>query len=121
MKLTPKQAELLTVRERQMVESKGPWDVKSLVSLIKRTRDACDKYRQLGHRQAKATSRQATDTMTAANARTDQKAGLFDRALIEFESALHTLNCDSTAAARELKINARSTSRTSGGKGSARG
>jgi hypothetical protein len=116
MKLTKKQAELLTSRERQMVESKGPWDVKSLVSLIKRTRDVRDKYRQLDHRQSKAASRQASDSMAAGNTRTAQKAEIFDRALHGFESDLHALNCESTAAARELKVNARSTARRPGAK-----
>jgi hypothetical protein len=111
MKLTKKQAELLTSREKQMVESKGPWEVKTLVSLIKRTREARDKYRQLEHRQAKAASRRASGSMAAGNARTAQKAELFDRALAGFESALHSLNSESTAAARELKVNARSTAR----------
>lgn len=116
MKLTKKQAELLTARERQMVESKGPWDVKSLVSLIKRTREVRDKYRQLEHRQAKAASRSVSGSMTEGNARTAQKAELFDRALHGFESDLHALNSESTAAARELKINARSTARGPGSK-----
>ncbi len=116
MKLTKKQAELLTARERQMVESKGPWDVKSLVSLIKRIREVRDKYRQLEHRQAKATSRRASDSMVAGNTRTTQKAELFDRALHGFESDLHAVNCESTAAARELKVNARSTARVPGTK-----
>lgn len=114
MKLTGRQAELLTVRERQMVESKGPWEVKSLVSLIKRTREVRDKYRQLEHRQAKAASRSASGSMTQGNARTAQKAEIFERALHGLESDLHALNCESTAAARELKVNARSTSRGPG-------
>jgi len=116
MKLTKKQAELLTARERQMVESRGPWNVKSLVSLIKRTREVRDKYRQLEHRQSKAASRRITDSITTGNARTAQKAELFDRALHGFESDLHALNGESTAAARELKINARSTARGPGAK-----
>lgn len=120
MKLTKKQAELLTARERQMLQSKGPWEVKSLVSLIKRTRDVRDKYRQMEHRQAKAASRQASDSMTVGNVRTAQKAELFDRALHGFEAELHALNCDSTAAARELKVNARSTARAPGAKTAAR-
>ncbi len=111
MKLTNKQAELLTDRERQMVQSKGPWDVKTLVSLIKRTRDVRDKYRQMGHRQSKAASRKASGSMATGNVRTAQKAELFDRALLGFEADLHALNCESTAAARELKVNARSTAR----------
>lgn len=111
MKITNKQAELLTARERQMVQSNGPWEVKALVSLIKRTREVREKYRQLEHRQAKAASRRASDSMTAGNARTTQKADLFDRALHGFEAHLHALNCESTAAARELKVNARSTAR----------
>ncbi len=116
MKLTKKQAELLTARERQMVESRGPWEVKSLVSLIKRTREVRDKHRQLEHRQAKAASRGAGGSMKPANARTTQKAVIFDRALHGFESDLHSMNSESTAAARELKVNARSTARGPGAK-----
>lgn len=121
MKLTKKQSELLTARERQMLESKGPWEVKSLVSLIKRTREVRDKYRQLEHRQAKSASRSVSGSMTEGNARTAQKAEIFDRALHGFESDLHALNAESTAAARELKVNARSTARGPGAKLPAQG
>lgn len=104
MKVSAKQAVLLSVREREMIESKGPWQVKQLVTLIKRSRDLRDKHRQLAQRQSIAATRRNLQKPSATNVRTDQKAELFDRALKHFEAELDKLNTESTAAARELGV-----------------
>jgi hypothetical protein len=104
MKVSAKQAVLLSVREREMVESKGPWQVKQLVTVIKRSRELRDKHRQLAQRQSIAATRRNLQKPEATNIRTDQKAELFDRALKHFEAELDKLNSESTAAARELGI-----------------
>jgi hypothetical protein len=111
MKIGAKQAALLSVREREIIQSSPPFQVKPLVALIKRSRDLRDKYRQLQQRQTIAAARSPNRKMSADNVRTAQKAELFDRALAHFESALHALNTESSAAARELKVTARSVAR----------
>jgi hypothetical protein len=108
MKLTAKQAALLSARERDIIQSGPPFQVKPLVALIKRSRELRDKYRQLGQRQAIAAARSANPKLSGSNARTAQKAELFDRALAHFEAALHALNTESSAAAKALKVTAKS-------------
>lgn len=107
MKLSPKQAALLTAREKALVESKGPWQIKDLIAAIKRCRDLRDKQRQLAQRQSIAATRRTGQKPSAANARTADKAEIFDRALKQFEIELHKLNTESTLAARELGVNGR--------------
>jgi hypothetical protein len=127
MKLTTKQAALLSVRERQLIESKGPWQVKQLAGLIRRTRELRDKQQQQIQRQTITAVRGGTRGIGEQSARSQEKAQLFDRALHYFEAELHQLNTESTAAARELgvgKMPAReaSTSKTRGnGHGKAAG
>ena len=93
MKLTAKQAALLSDRERSMLASKGPWQIKQLVSLIKRSRDLRDKYRHQAQRQS-----------IAAASRTLQKADIFDSALKQFEAELAKISTECNAAMRELKV-----------------
>ncbi|WP_167285279.1 hypothetical protein [Marilutibacter alkalisoli] len=107
MKLSTKQAALLSAREKALVESKGPWQVKDLIAAIKRCRDLRDKQRQLVQRQSIAAARRTGQKPSAANARTADKAEIFDRALKQFEIELHKLNTESTLAARELGVNGR--------------
>jgi hypothetical protein len=113
MKLTTKQAALLSVRERQLIETKGPWQVKQLADLIRRTRELRDKQQQQIQRQTIAATRSGTRSLGEQSARSQEKARLFDRALQYFEAELHQLNTESTAAARKLgvgKISARQVS-----------
>ena len=104
MKLTTKQAALLSVRERQLIESKGPWQVKQLAGLIRRTRELRDKQQQQIQRQTIVAVRGGTRGPGEQSARSQEKAQLFDRALQYFETELHQLNTESTAAARELGV-----------------
>ena len=104
MKLTAKQAALLSDRERSMLASKGPWQIKQLVSLIKRSRDLRDKYRHQAQRQSIAAASRTLQKPDAANARTMQKADIFDSALKQFEAELAKISTECNAAMRELKV-----------------
>lgn len=107
MKLSAAESALLSARERDMLQSKGPWNVKDLVNLIKRVRDLRDKQRQLTQRQKIASARSTgskTGASGTANARTAQKGRVFDRALTHFEGQLDKLNKESTAAAASLDV-----------------
>ena len=104
MKLTAKQAALVSDRERDMLTSKGPWEIKQLVSLIKRSRELRDKYRHQAQRQVIAATQKNLQKPSSANARTMQKAELFDRALKQYEAELGKIGSECTTALRELKI-----------------
>lgn len=104
MKLTAKQAALLSDRERSMLASKGPWQIKQLVSLIKRSRELRDKYRHQAQRQSIAAASRTLQKPDAANARTLQKADIFDSALKQFEAELAKISTECTAAMRELNV-----------------
>lgn len=104
MKLTAKQAALLSDRERSMLASKGPWQIKQLVSLIKRSRELRDKYRHQAQRQSIAAASRTQQKPDAANARTLQKADIFDAALKQFEAELAKISSECSAAMRELKV-----------------
>lgn len=104
MKLSVKQAALVSDRERAMLASKGPWEIKQLVSLIKRSRELRDKYRHQAQRQVISATQRNQQKPSAANARTLQKAELFDRALREYEAELSKISTQCTSALRELKI-----------------
>lgn len=105
MKLTKTQAALLNASERALVQSKGPWHVKTLVNTIKRTRTLRDKQRDLLQRQSIAATPRATAhsaDLAEPNARTAAKADLFARALEGFETELRELGAQSSLAAKEL-------------------
>ncbi len=107
MKISAAESALLSTRERDMLKSNGPWNVKDLVSLIKRIRDLRDKQRQLTQRQKIASARRTgskSGTSGAANARTAEKGRLFDRALSHYEGELDKLNTESSSAAASLKV-----------------
>ena len=104
MKLTAKQVALVSDRERDMLTSKGPWEIKQLVSLIKRSRDLRDKYRHQAQRQVIAATRNNLQKPSAANARTLQKAEIFETALKQYESELNKISTECTTALRELKV-----------------
>lgn len=104
MKLTAKQSALLSERERSMLSAKGPWEIKQLVSLIKRSRELRDKYRQQAQRQSIAATERTLQKPHAANARTLQKANIFDGAILYFEAQLDKISSECDAAMRELKV-----------------
>lgn len=105
MKLSATDAALLSDRERKMVQSTGPWQVKDLVSLIKRLRDLRDKQRDLEQRQRIRSARTTGSKggrSGSANARTGDKGKVLDRALKHFEAELARLDRDSSDAVRAL-------------------
>lgn len=105
MKLSATEAALLSDRERKMVQSTGPWQVKDLVSLIKRLRDLRDKQRDLEQRQRIRSARSTGSKggrSGSANARTGDKGQVLDRALKHFEAELARLDRDSSDAVRAL-------------------
>ncbi|TDK26016.1 hypothetical protein E2F46_05285 [Luteimonas aestuarii] len=105
MKLSATDAALLSDCERKMVQSTGPWQVKDLVSLIKRLRDLRDKQRDLQQRQRIRSSRTtgSKDGRSGrANVRTGDKSKVLDRALKHFEAQLAKLDRESSSAMRSL-------------------
>lgn len=104
MRITPAQAAVLTTRERQLLETRGPYEVKQLVALIRRTRELRDKQRDLVQRQRLAAAGRNQSKDSASVARTVKKAQLFTRALEHFEGQLQSLDRDCTDAMRELSI-----------------
>ena len=82
----------------------GPWEIKQLVSLIKRSRELRDKYRHQAQRQVISATQKNLQKPSAANARTLQKAELFDRALKQYEAELSKISTECTTALRELKV-----------------
>lgn len=104
MRITPAQAAVLTMRERQLLESRGPYEVKQLAALIRRTRELRDKQRDLVQRQRLAATGRNLSKDSASVARTVKKEQLFTRALEHFEGQLRSLNRDCTEAMRELSI-----------------
>jgi len=126
MRITPAQAAVLSARERQLLESRGPYEVKQLVTLIRRTRELRDKQRDLVQRQRLAATTRSRSKDSASVARTLKKEQLFTRALEHFEGQLQSLNRDCTEAMRELSISrpraprkASTSTRAGTGKGSA--
>ena len=126
MRITPAQAAVLTMRERQLLESRGPYEVKQLAALIRRTRELRDKQRDLVQRQRLAATGRNLSKDSASVARTVKKEQLFTRALEHFEGQLRSLNRDCTEAMRELSIsrpraprNATTSTRAATGKGPA--
>ncbi|MCG6116603.1 MAG: hypothetical protein MEQ07_00140 [Aquimonas sp.] len=110
MKLSRAEANLLSAAELDMVRSKGPFEVKSLVRLIQRLRNLRDKATDLVQRQAIAIAR-STGTKRGntgkANVRTGDKAEVLTRALRHFEEQLAKLDAESSAAVKSLKAEAK--------------
>jgi len=107
MRITPAQAAVLSERERQLLESRGPYEVKQLVTLIRRTRELRDKQRDLVQRQRVAATTRSRSKDSASVARTVRKEEIFSRALEHFEEQLQSLNRQCTEAMRELSLKAR--------------
>lgn len=110
MKLTAAEARLLSTAELELVRSKGPFEVKSLVRLIQRLRSARDKAADLLQRQAIAIARSTGSkrgNSGKANARSGDKADVLTRALRHFEELLTRLDAESSAAVKSLKADAK--------------
>ena len=110
MKLTRAEATLLSAAELDMVRSKGPFEVKSLVRLIQRLRNLRDKATDLVQRQAIAIARSTGNkrgNTGKANARSGDKAEVLTRALRHFEEQLAKLDAESSAAVKSLKAEAK--------------
>ncbi|MBD9369990.1 hypothetical protein [Xanthomonas sp. XNM01] len=115
MRISPAQAALLTARERQLLETTGPYEVKQLVTLIKRTRELRDKQRDLAQRHRIAATQRSQSKASAVVARTLKKEALFERALLHYEAQLEKINRECSSAMSELRIgtSTRKTARTS--------
>lgn len=106
MRISPTQAALLTARERQLLETTGPYEVRQLVSLIKRTRELRDKQRDLAQRHRVAATQRSQSKASAVVARTLKKEQLFGRALLHFEAQLEKIDRECSSAMSELRIGA---------------
>jgi len=104
MKLTKKEAALLSDRERALLESKGPWQVKPLAQSIKRVRELRDRAADLLQRQTIA-NRQGSGSkrVAAPNARSGDKLAVLDKALAQLRQALEAIDAESSQAIAELR------------------
>lgn len=105
MRISSPEAVLLSVRELDLLRSKGPWHVKELVALIRRTRDLRDKQRDLIQRQTIATAKRGSGKggrSGSDNARTVAKERVLARAVEHFEKQLAAIDRDSTQARQQL-------------------
>lgn len=110
MKLTAAEARLLSTAEVELVRSKGPFEVKSLVRLIQRLRNLRDRASDLLRRQAVAMARSTGSKggeTGNANARSGDKVEVLGRALRYFEEHLAKLDAESTAAMKALRAEAK--------------
>lgn len=110
MKLTAAEARLLSTAEVELVRSKGPFEVKSLVRLIQRLRNLRDRASDLLRRQAVAMARNTGSKggeTGNANARSGDKVEVLGRALRYFEEHLAKLDAESTAAMKALRAEAK--------------
>ncbi len=69
----------------------GSLDTKQLKSAVRRSRTLRDKWRDLAHSQTRNTKATKPDKLGDANARSAEKATLFDEALTRFEKRLSKL------------------------------
>lgn len=104
MKLTKKEAALLSDRERALLESTGPWQVKPLVQAIKRVRALRDRAADLLQRQTIANRKGSGSKQVAApNVRSGDKLAVLDKALAQLRQALETIDAESSLAIAELR------------------
>lgn len=104
MRISSAQAALLNERERQLLDTRGPYEVKQLVTLIRRTRELRDKQRDLAQRHRIAATGRSQSKESAVVARTRQKEQLFDKALQHYQTQLEKLDRECTAAMSELGL-----------------
>lgn len=110
MKVTRAEANLLSAAELDLVRSKGPFEVRTLVRLIQRLRNLRDKAADLLQRQTLAIARSTGSKRGLsgkANARSGDKAEVLGRALRHFEALLSQLHEDASAAVKTLKAEAK--------------
>jgi hypothetical protein len=112
MRLSKKDAALLSDRERDLLQAKGPWQVKDLVKTIERVRALRDKASDLLQRQTIAVRKgKAAQRPGAVNERSAGKLELLERALAQFRQELEAIDAESTqavAAVRQADKGARS-------------
>lgn len=110
MKITRAEANLLSAAELDLVRSKGPFEVRTLVRLIQRLRNLRDKAADLLQRQTLAIARSTGSKRGLsgkANARSGDKAEVLGRALRHFEELLSQLHEEASAAVKTLKAEAK--------------
>jgi hypothetical protein len=81
----------------------GNLDSKQLKSAVRRSRTLRDKWRDLTNSQTRDTKATSPETLGEANARSSEKATLFDETLARFEKRLSKLEAESTKAAPAKK------------------
>ncbi|RRN59151.1 hypothetical protein EIM48_03700 [Pseudoxanthomonas sp. SGNA-20] len=104
MRMTPAQSALLNAREKQLLQARGPYEVKQLATLIRRTRELRDRQRDLAQRQRVAATTQGRSRESATITRTLRKEQLFSRALEHFEAQLARINRESSDVMGELAL-----------------
>ncbi|WP_447729486.1 hypothetical protein [Pseudoxanthomonas suwonensis] len=104
MRMTPAQSALLNAREKQLLQARGPFEVKQLGTLIRRTRELRDRQRDLAQRQRVAATGQGRSKDSATIARTLRKEQLFSRALEHYEAQLARINRESSDVMGELAL-----------------
>lgn len=104
MRMTPAQSALLNAREKQLLQARGPFEVKQLGTLIRRTRELRDRQRDLAQRQRVAATSQGRSKDSATITRTLRKEQLFSRALEHYEAQLERMNRESSDVMSELAL-----------------
>lgn len=123
MKLTKKEIALLSDRERALLASNGPWQVKPLVQTIQRVRALRDRAADLRQRQTIANRQgRGGKRVAAPNVRSDDKLAVLEKALAHLRLALEAIDAESTRAIADLRSAERaSASRRPAAAGSAAG
>jgi hypothetical protein len=104
MKLSKQEAALLSDRERELLQARGPWQVKPLVRTIERVRALRDKASDLLQRQTIAVRQgKGAQRPGAANERSAAKLAVLERALAHFREALEQIDDESTQAVAALR------------------
>jgi hypothetical protein len=105
MRLTKKDAALLSDRERELLQAKGPWQVKDLVKTIERVRALRDKASDLLQRQTIAVRKgKGAQRPGAVNERSAAKLELLERALTQFRHDLDSIDAESTQAVAAMRL-----------------
>lgn len=104
MRMTPAQSALLNAREKQLLQTRGPYEVKQLATLIRRIRELRDRQRDLAQRQRVAATSQGRSKDSATITRTLRKEQLFSRALEHYEAQLERMNRESSDVMSELAL-----------------
>jgi hypothetical protein len=81
----------------------GNLDSKQLKSALRRSRTLRDKWRDLTHSQTRDTKATSPEKLGEANARSSEKATLFDETLSRFQKRLSKLEAEATKAAPTKK------------------